>query len=65
MCTWAARPLTRVHTLPRFQVWAPRLLIGVRTHMGALGLCAQAAGPVIGVYTDPRLWACEPGQPGC
>ena len=40
---------------------APRLLIEVHSHPGALGLCAQAAQPLIWVHTDPRLWDCAPG----
>ena len=40
----AAGPLIRVRTHLRFQVWAPRPLIDVRTHPGALGLSSQAAG---------------------
>ena len=33
----------------------PRPLIGVHTHPGALGLCAQATGPLIWVHTDHWL----------
>ena len=39
----AAGPLIRVRTHPGFQLWAPRILIGVHTHPGTLGLCVQAA----------------------
>ena len=60
---WVPRPLIRVHTHLGFQVRAPMPLIGVCTHQGALGLWAQAAGPVIWMHTDPRLWACVPRQP--
>ena len=52
LCNQAAEPLISVHTHPRFQVWAPRPLIGVHTYPGALCLCAQAAGPLIWVHTD-------------
>ena len=38
---------------------------GVGTQPGALGLCAQVAGPLIWVRTNPRLWTCVLGQPGC
>ena len=41
-----------------FQVWAPRLLIGVRTHLGALGLCAQAARPFIWVCINRASGVC-------
>ena len=34
-----------------FQVWVSRPLIGVRTYPGALGLCTQAAWPLIWVLT--------------
>ena len=36
-------PLIQVCTHLRFQVWAPRPLIEVRAHPGALSLCAHAA----------------------
>ena len=36
---------------PRVSGVGPRPLIGVRTHWGSLGLCAQAAGPLIRVHT--------------
>ena len=52
LCAGATGPLITVHTHPRFQVWAPRPLIGVRTPPGALGLCAQAAGLLIWVGTN-------------
>ena len=42
----------------------PRPVIGVHTHLGTLGLSAQAAGLLIWVHTDPWLWACAPGQLG-
>ena len=41
LCTQAARPLIRMSTHLRFQVWVPSLLIGVCTHPGALGLCIR------------------------
>ena len=41
-------------------MWAPRMMIEVHTHPGALSLCAQAAKSLIWMHTDPRLWACEP-----
>ena len=41
-----------VCTHPVFQVWAPRPLIGIRTDLGALGLCAQVAWSLIWVRTD-------------
>ena len=41
-----------VHTHPGFQVWVPRLLMGVCTYPQALGLCAQASWSIIWVHTD-------------
>ena len=38
-------------------MWAPRLLIMVLTHPGALGRFAPAAEPLIWMHTDPWLWA--------
>ena len=38
LCAWAAGLLIRVGTHPGFQVWAPRLLIGVCTNR-ASGVC--------------------------
>ena len=46
------QPLIQVHTHMGFQVWVPRPLIEVHAHPGALGLCAQAACPLIWVGTD-------------
>ena len=36
-----------------------RPLIGIHTHLGALGLCTQAAGPLIRVRAHPgfQVWA--------
>ena len=47
---------------PRVSGVGPRPLIGVRTHLGALVLCAQAAGLLIRVHTHPwfQLWAPSP-----
>ena len=52
VCLWAAGVLIRVCTHLGLQVWAPRLLIRVPTSPGALGLCVQAAWPLIWVPTD-------------
>ena len=45
-----------------FQVWVSRPLIEVRTHPGALGLCAQAARPLIRLLAHPgfHVWAPRP-----
>ena len=51
----AARLLIRVLNHLRFQVWVPRPLIVVRTHPGALGLCAQAAGSLQDSWERARL----------
>ena len=72
LCTypwlWACAPgqpaLIQVCTHPSFQVWAPRPLIEVRTHPGALGLCAQAARLLIWVLTNWAsgvCWGCLSG----
>ena len=55
LCTPAAGAMIRMCAHPGFHLWAPRPLIGVRTHPGALGLWAQAAWPLICVHTGPRL----------
>ena len=45
-------------------MWAPRPLIEVYAHPGALGLCTQVAKPLFWVYTDPQVWACALGAAG-
>ena len=45
-------------------MWATGPLIEVCTHPGALGLCTQAAEPLIWVHTDSWLWACAPSIAG-
>ena len=47
-----------------FQVWALRALIEVCSYQGALGLCAQAAEPLLWMHTDAPLWACAAGAAG-
>ena len=44
-----SRVLIRVHAHPGFQVWAPRPLIGVRTHGGTLGLAPRQLGHLSGL----------------
>ena len=61
---WGSQLLIQECTQPRFQVWAPRPLIEVLAHPGALGLGTQAAKPLTWVHTDPHLWACVPGEAG-
>ena len=41
-------------------MWAPRSLIGVRTHLGALGLCAETAGRLIRVHAYLGFQVCVP-----
>ena len=56
------QPLIRVCTHWRYPVWVPRSLMEVRSHPGALCLCAQAAGPFIRVHAHLgfQLWAPSP-----
>ena len=54
-----SRVLIRVHAHPGFQVWAPRPLIGVRTHWGTLGLVPRKMGRLSGL-TLTRGFMCGP-----
>ena len=64
---WGSQPLIRLRTTRGFRCRhpagvlgvGPRPLIGVHAHWGTLGLCTQAAGPLIRVHAYPgfQLWA--------
>ena len=61
-CVRGSQPLIRVHTQLRFQLWAPRPLMEVRAHPGALRLCTHAAEPFIRVRAHPGFPFWAPGS---
>ena len=61
---WISQPLIMERTHPRFLVWAPRLLLEVHAHPGALGVCAQAAAQLIWYTLISGFGPVHPGQQG-